>query len=100
VVGAPLLGCVLRTLETVVVATGMGDAVRSPAGWALIQTRALVAALAVLEGADDLAVGKRQLGGALQVCGGTGGADVPQGGHDSRPCMSALRRSEASSWPW
>jgi hypothetical protein len=93
VVGEPLLGFVLLPLGTVAVATGRVDAVLSPAGWALIQTMALVSAGAVWAGADDLAVDEGQLGGARQVRGGEGRADLTQGRHGRSPCMRPLRRS-------
>src|SRR2546427_5675555 len=40
----PLLGCMLLTLRTVAVATGMMDAVVSPAAWALREAMAIVSA--------------------------------------------------------
>ena len=56
VVLEPLLGFMLLALGTVAVATGMVHAVSSPTGGALIQAVAVVSALAVLDGTDDLAV--------------------------------------------
>jgi len=56
VVLEPLLGCLRLTLGTVAVATGMRDAVVPPAGVALREAVAVMAALARLDGADDLAV--------------------------------------------
>ena len=82
VVLEPLLGCMLLTLGTVAVATGMLDAVLPPTVWALIEAVAVVSALAVLDGADDLAVGEGQLGVALQVLGRKGGEDSAEGRHD------------------
>jgi hypothetical protein len=93
VVCEPLLGFVLLTLGTVAVPTGMIDPVLSPTGGALREAVAVVSALAVLDGTDDLAVGEGQLGVALQILGRKGGEDVTESGHGSSPCMSALRRS-------
>ena len=56
VVCKPLLGCMMLTLGTVAVATGMIDAVVPPTVWALREALAVVSALALLEGADDVAV--------------------------------------------
>jgi hypothetical protein len=56
VVFEPLLSFMLLTLGTVAVATGMIDAVVSSTAWALIEAMSIVSALAVLDGADDLAV--------------------------------------------
>jgi len=56
VVLEPLLGCMLLTLGTVAVAPGMMDAVVPPTAWALREARAVMAALALLESADDLSV--------------------------------------------
>ena len=52
----PLLGCMLLTLGTVAVATGMLDAVLSPTAWALREAVAVMAAWALLDGADALSV--------------------------------------------
>jgi hypothetical protein len=52
----PLLGCMLLTLGTVAVPTGMVDAVVSPTVWALREAVSICAALALLDGADDLLV--------------------------------------------
>jgi hypothetical protein len=52
----PLRGCMLLTLRTVAVATGMMDAVMSPAAWARREAMSIVSALAVLDGAEDRAV--------------------------------------------
>jgi len=57
----------LLTLGTVAVATGMVDAVLSPTAGALIEAMAVRAALALLDGADDLAVRDGEVGRALQV---------------------------------
>ncbi len=67
VVCEPLLGLMLLTLGAVAIAAGMLDAVLPPTVWALIEAVAVVSALAVLDGADDLAVGEGQLGVAL-IC--------------------------------
>ncbi len=93
VVLEPLLGFLLLTLGAVAVATGMVHAVLAPTGWALRQAVTVVSALALWDGADDLAVGEGQMGVALQVCGRKGGEDVTQGRHGRSPCMRALRRS-------
>jgi len=78
----PRLGCMLLALGTVPVATGMLDAVLPPTVLALIKAVTIVAALAVLDGADDLTVGEGQLGIALQVFWSKGGEDLAEGGHD------------------
>jgi len=82
VVCEPLLGLMLLTLGAVAIAAGMLDAVLPPTVWALIEAVAVVSALAVLDGADDLAVGEGQLGVALQVLGRKGGEDSAEGRHD------------------
>ena len=64
-----------------------------PTGGALIQAVAVVAALAVLDGTDDLTVGEGQMGVARQILGGKGGEDVAEGDHGRSPCMRALIRS-------
>ena len=56
VVLEPVLGLRLLTLGTVAVATGMIDAVVPPTAWALREAMAVMAALALLDGADDLSV--------------------------------------------
>ena len=93
VVCEPLLGCMLLTLGTVAVATGMVDAVVPPTVVALREAMAVVSALALLDGADDLAVRDGEMGVALQVCWRTGGEDIAESGHGWNPCMRALRRS-------
>jgi hypothetical protein len=82
VVCEPLRGFLLLTLGAVAIAAGMLDAVLPPTVWTLSEAVAVVAALALLDGADDLAVGEGQLGGALQVFWGKGGADLAEGGQD------------------
>jgi len=52
----PLLGCMLLTLGTMAVATGMMDAVLALTSVALRETVAVVSTLAVLDGADHLPV--------------------------------------------
>ena len=93
VVLKPLRRCMLLALGAVAVATRMIDAVLSLTVGALREAMAIGAAAAGLDGADHLTVCGREVRRALQVCGRKGGADVPQGGHDSRPCMRVLRRS-------
>jgi len=70
-----------------------------PTALALREAGAVMAAWAVWDGADDLAVCEGQMGVALQVLWRTGGEDIAEGGHGRSPCMRALRRSEASSCP-
>jgi hypothetical protein len=62
----PLGGCMLLTLGTGAVATGMVDAVWSPPAGALREAMAGRTALARLDGADDLAVRDGEVGRALQ----------------------------------
>jgi hypothetical protein len=52
----PLLGFMLLALGTVAVATGMIDAVVPPTSLALREAMAVVSALTLLDGTDDLAV--------------------------------------------
>jgi len=82
VVPEPLLGFVLLTLGAVPVATGMLDTVLAPTGVALIEAVAVVAAAALLDGAEDLAVCQGELGVALHVFWSKGGADLAESGHD------------------
>ena len=86
----------LLTLGAVAVATGMIHAVLPPTGVALIQAVAIMSALALLDGADDLAVCEGQMGVALQVFWSKGGEDLAEGGHDrSLPsCVDALSGGE------
>ena len=93
VVREPLRGCMLLTLGAVAVATGMVDAVLPPTVGALIEAMAVVAALAVLDGADDLAVCEGEVGVTLQVFWRKGVKDIAEGGHGRSPCMRGLRRS-------
>jgi hypothetical protein len=90
----------LLALGTVAVATGMIDTVVCPTVLALIEAMAVMAALALLDGTDDFTVGGGQVRAALKVCWREGGDEnLAQGGHGSSPCMRAVRRSYASSWP-
>ena len=93
VVLEPLLGCMLLTLGTVAVATGMIDAVLPPTVVALREAMAVVATLALSDGADDRAVCGGEVGIALKVRWRKGGKDIAEGGHGRSPCMRALRRS-------
>jgi len=93
VVLEPLLSCMLLTLGAVAIATGMIDAMWSATGWALIEAVAVRTALALLDGADALAVRGGERGIALQILWGKGRADLTQGDHGTSPCMRALRRS-------
>ena len=96
---SPLLGCMRLALGTVAVAPGMMDAVLPPTALALREAVAIVPAVARLASADDRAVRGGEVGRVLQGLWGAGREDVTQGGQGRRPCMRALRRSEASSWP-
>ena len=87
------MGLMLLALGTVAVATGMIDTVVFPAALTLIEAVTVVSAVALLDGADDLAVCEGQLRLALQVCWSKGGENIAQGRHGSSPCMRALRRS-------
>jgi hypothetical protein len=93
VVFKPLLGCMLLTLGAVAVATGMIDAVVFPTACALGEAVSVVAALTVLDGADDLAVREGEVGVPLKVFWRKGGEDIAEGGHGRSPCMRELRRS-------
>jgi hypothetical protein len=93
VVLEPLLGFMLLTLGRVAVAPGMLDTVVSPTAGTLLETVTVMATAALVDGAEDLAVGERQLGVALQVLGREGDEDVAEGGHESKPCLRVLRRS-------
>jgi hypothetical protein len=83
----------LLTLGAVAVATGMIHTVLALTVWTLIEAVAVVSAVAVLDGTEDLAVRKGQVGVALQILRGKGGEDIAEGGHGSSPCMRVLRRS-------
>jgi hypothetical protein len=92
VVCEPLLSCMLLTLGTVAVATGMMDTVLSPTGGALREAMAIRAALALLEGRDGLAVRGGQGGRALQVCWCTSRDAIAPGRHGRSPGMRAFQR--------
>jgi len=83
----------LLTLRAMTIATGMIDTVLPPTVLALREAVPVMAALALLDGTDDLAMRHGEVRGALQVLGRKGGEDIAKGGHDRRPCMRALRRS-------
>ena len=93
VVLEPLQGFMLLTLGTVAVAAGMMDTVLLATTLALREAVAVVAALALLDGAADLAGRGGEGGIALQGRWGEGSEDVTQGRHGRSPCMRALRRS-------
>jgi hypothetical protein len=93
VVRKPLLGCMMLALGTVPVATGMLDPVWLATAVALREALSRVSALAVVESAAARAVRSRQMGRALKVRWGTGGAESAEGGHGRHPCMRELRRS-------
>ena len=93
VVLEPLLGFLLLTLGTVPVAAGMIDTVVLATTLALIEAVAVVPALALLDGTDDLAVRGGEGGIAFQILWRKSGEDILQGGHGWSPCMRALRRS-------
>lgn len=92
-VGEPRLGCLLLALGTVAVATGVMDAVCFPTAGARREARPIMAAAAVWDGAESLAVRGGEDGRARQIFWRKGGADSAQGGHGRRPCMRALRRA-------
>jgi hypothetical protein len=87
VVCEPRLGCMLLTLGTVSVATGMIDAVLLATALALLEAVSIVSALALLDGVDDFAVRGGEGGIALQILGRKGVEDVAEGGHGRSPCM-------------
>jgi hypothetical protein len=93
VVLEPLLRCMLLTLGTVPVTTGMLDAVVSATAWALRAAMAILSALALLEGMDGLALRGGEVRIPLQVLGRKGGADSAEGHHGRSPCRRVLRRS-------
>jgi hypothetical protein len=66
VVLEPLVGLMLLAWGTVAVATGRVDAVVSPTAGALIEAVSVRAALAPLDGTDDLAVRSGEVGIARQ----------------------------------
>jgi hypothetical protein len=95
----PLRGCMIRALWTGPVAAGVIDAVLCATGWALREARAVMAALALWDGADDLAVRGGEGRRALQIRWRKGVEDVAEGGRGRSPCLSELMRTEASSCP-
>ena len=62
----PLVGCMLLTLGTVPVATGMRDAVVLATAWALREAVAIGPAWALVDSADGLAMRSGQRGRTLQ----------------------------------
>ena len=86
-------GCMLLTLGTVPVTTGMLDAVVLPAALALIEAVAVMSALALLDGTDGLAVRGGEVGITRKVLWRKGGEDIADGGHGRSPCMSELMRA-------
>jgi hypothetical protein len=99
VVCEPLLGCRLLALGTVAVTTGMMDAVWPSTVLALREARAVMAALALLDGPESLTVRGGEVRGALQVCWGKDRKDIAAGGHGRSPCRRVVRRAEAFSCP-
>ena len=89
----PLLGCRLWALGTGTGATGMSDAVGPSPVWARREARAIMAALARLDGPESLTVRGGEVRGALQVCWGKDGQEHAAGGHGRSPCMRVLRRA-------
>jgi hypothetical protein len=83
----------MLALGTVPVATGMLDAVVSPTALALREAVSVIAAVALVDGPDGLAVRGGEVGITLQGLGRTGGEDIAEGGQGRSPCMRALRRS-------
>jgi len=71
----------------------MIDAVVPPTVLALIEAMAVVAALALLDGADDLAVRDGEVGVVRKIFWSKGVEDIAEGGHGWSPCMRALRRA-------
>ena len=72
----------LLTLGTVAVATGMLHARAPSTVLALREAVAVGATVAVVDGADDRAVGEGQMGVALQGLWRKGGAESAEGRHD------------------
>jgi hypothetical protein len=99
VVLEPLWSFLLLALGTMPVATGTIDAVFFPTALALREAVAVMAALARLDGTDGLTVCSGEGGIALQGLRGTSREDIAESRHGSSPCLSALRRSSASSCP-
>src|SRR5712692_1176892 len=97
--GEPWLRCMLLTLRAMTMATGMLDTVVSFTAWALREAVAVMAALAIADSAEGLAVHGGEVGGAFQICWRKGVKDIAEGGHGRSPYIRVLRRSEASSCP-
>jgi len=91
VVLEPLVGCRLLTLGAVAVATGMLDAMLLPTVLALREAMAVRAALALLDGAEDLAVRSGEVGITLQVLWGKRREDLAEGGHDRVSLLEVTR---------
>src|SRR6266508_1568738 len=91
VVLEPLLGCMMLPRWAVAVATGMMDAVLPSTVLALREAVAVMAAWAMLHGANDLAGWGGESGRALQGLRGQGVEDSADGGHGRSPCLRALR---------
>ena len=83
----------LLALWTVPVATGMIDAVFFPTVLALREAVSVMAALAMLDSTDGLAVRGGEVGITRKVRWRKGVEDIAEGGHGRSPCMRALRRS-------
>jgi hypothetical protein len=82
----------LRPLGAVAVATGMMDAVLPRAVWTLREAVAVRAALALMDGAEDLTVCGGERRRALQGLWGKGREERTQGEHGRRPGLRAWRR--------
>jgi hypothetical protein len=83
----------MLTLWAVAVATGMMDAVLPPTVLALIEAVAVMAALALLDGADDLSVCGGERRRAVEGLWGERCEDIAEGGHGRSPCIRAFRRA-------
>ena len=92
VVLEPLVGCMVLTLGAVAVATGMMHAMVFPTVLARREAVTVRAALALVEGADALAVYGGERGRAGQGLRGTGGEERAQGGPGRGPRMRAVGR--------
>jgi hypothetical protein len=71
----------------------MIDTVVSFTAWALIEAVAVMAALAISDSADGLAVHSGEVGVAFQIFWRKGVKDIAEGGHGRSPCIRVLRRS-------
>jgi hypothetical protein len=99
VVREPLSSFLRVALRTVAMATGRLDAGWPPTGVARREAVAGRAALALLDGAEDLAVGGGERGRAFQGLRGKGGEERAPGGQGRSPGRRGLRRSAASACP-